>query len=351
LAAWWREALRELRLRHPRWGPKKLRYLLRQRYPRRGLPALRTLERWLQQAGLTQRRGQRAPRGPSFARPKLTGATVPNEVWTLDFKGRFATIEGCRCEPLTVRDLASRFLLAVRIVPALSDETVRPILTGLFRRHGLPGVIRVDNGTPFAGQGPWQLTTLSVWWLRLGIQVEFIRPAKPQDNGGHEQMHRILKADLAWPAAPTRRAQQRRLDLWREEYNQLRPHEGLGLRPPRELYRPSPRPWQRPAPLAYPPDWLTRKVRQKGGIKLRGRLRSIGRAFAGQVVGLKPLEGQNFEVYLDQLLLGILHHTDSGAMRPSNYERKKRRSKSAPNFKRVNEVLAVNCKQPRGGKV
>jgi transposase InsO family protein len=159
-------------------------------------------------------------------------ARSPNDVWTLDFKGWFRTGDGTRVEPLTVRDLKSRFLLDLRLLPNQSDGHTRRALTRVFDRYGLPKVIRVDNGPPFGGVGPRGLSRLSVWWRRLGIRVEFGRPAHPEDNAGHEQMHGVYQAEVAAHPAGHPCAHQRRSDRWRASYNQLRPHEALRLRPP-----------------------------------------------------------------------------------------------------------------------
>jgi transposase InsO family protein len=320
LPLYWKEDLLALRRKHPRWGALKLLCLLMEKHPRsKRRPSVRCLERWLKEAALTQPLPARARRGPQLLRPPLSAARRPNDVWTLDFKGWFRTVDGQRCEALTVRDLASRYVLAVRPVGQLSDRCVRPILRKLFEKYGTPRVIRVDNGSPFAGCGSLNLTTLSVWWLCCGIRVEFTRPAKPQDNGAHEQMHRILKADTASPPAPTLRAQQRRFERWRHQYNSVRPHAALGNRRPAQLYRPSPRRWKPPVPWSYPRTWITRRVRNRGAIKIHGRLRFIGRAFVHQSIALKPIDADHYEVYLGKLLIGTLYHRDPGAMRPCSY--------------------------------
>jgi transposase InsO family protein len=333
--------LAALRKRHPHWGAKKLRHLLARQHPRTGkLPGLRTLERWLHDAGVTVPRPPRARRGPQLPRPLLTKAAGANEVWTIDFKGWFVLGDGQRCEPLTVRDLGTRFVLAIVPVTTTSDRCVRAALRPVFARWGLPAVIRVDNGSPFGGlHGPLNLSCLSVWWQRLGIQVEFIRPAKPQDNGAHEQMHRILKAETLAPPAGNQRAQQRRFQRWQREYNYVRPHEALGGRCPAEFYRRSLRPWQTPLPLHYPAAWLTRRVLGKGAIRFLGRTRNIGRAFAGETIGLQPRDPQHYEVYLGTLHLGTLHLADPGAMRPCVFRTPPPRARH------------TKCKPTSGGKV
>jgi transposase InsO family protein len=155
----------------------------------------------------------------------------------VDFKGWFRTGEGRRCEPLTVRDLHSRFVLAVVLLANQSDASARRAMRLVFVRYGLPKIIRVDNGAPFGGNGALGLSRLSVWWLRLGIEVEFTRHAHPQDNGAHEQMHRIFKADTAAPPAAGLRAQKRRTRAWVICYNHQRPHEALGQEVPARFYR------------------------------------------------------------------------------------------------------------------
>jgi transposase InsO family protein len=241
-----------------------------------------------------------------------------NEVWTIDFKGWFRTGDGKRCEPLTVRDLFSRYVLAVVLLPNQSDAAVRRAMVQIFRRYGLPKIIRVDNGAPFGGKGALGLSRLSVWWLRLGIVVEFVRPAHPEDNGAHEQMHRVLRADVAKPPAPSVAAQKRRLRAWIRCYNHVRPHEALGQRVPAKIYWPSNRlmPVQL-SPVEYTCGWQRRRVRNRGHIKWHGRERFIGRAFVGQRVGLKTVADGVHEVYFQQQLIGLLYARDLSGMRPA----------------------------------
>lgn len=310
----WRKEVIALRRKHSNWGVKKLHIRLQHAHSRaRKLPCVRTLGRWLKAADLTVPRRPRSRPGPQVERPTLTQSMVANDVWTIDFKGWFRTADGQRCDPLTIRDLASRYLLCSTIVAEQSDHSVRKVMTALFKRSGLPLVIRVDNGSPFAGTGSLNLSSLSVWWVRLGIRVEFIRRGKPQDNGSHEQMHRILKAETASPAAANPRAQQRRLDRWRGEYNTLRPHEALAGLVPAKFYSPSRRRFQIAATSAYPDTWQTRRVRPNGWIKFQGTLRFIGRGFIRQLIGLQPADAETWNVHLDTLLIGTLHQSDASA--------------------------------------
>lgn len=315
----WQQRLRAARESHPRWGARKLQALLRQRYGPRGLPAVSTLSYWLRRLGLIGARKVRARRGPQLPACTLTVPGAANEVWTIDFKGWMRTADGVRCEPLTVRDLFSRYVLGIVLLLNQSDLAVRAAMSRLFARYGLPKVIRVDNGAPFGGCGALGLSRLSVWWLRLGIRVEFIRPAHPQDNGAHEQMHRELKADTMCTLAANPRALQARWHWWRKYYNHERPHEALGQKPPGRFYRPSRRAFTAVlrAP-AYPPDFAVRRVFGKGIIRWQSRARPIGRAFVGELLGLCAISAEVTEIYLESHLIGTLHASDPGGMRPAS---------------------------------
>ena len=309
---WLRLALQQARRRHPTWGAKKLLWVLRKKWPRRRLPHPRTVERW--QPRMKRRR--RARRAPRVAAPPRQPVRQANDVWTIDFKGWFRTDDRTRIDPLTGRDLFSRFVLLVAPVPAQSDRVVRRLPTALFRRRGLPRAIRVDNGPPFGGSEALGLTTLSVWWLRLGVQVEFGRPAHPQDNGAHEQMHRVLQAETARPPATHARAQLRRFRAWTHPYNYQRPHEALHLTVPAAHYRRSRRRWPRRLPeWRYPAKWSGRRVSRGGWISWAGRRRLIGRAFAGERITLRARRDHH-EVYLGPHWLGQLYPHDSGGLRP-----------------------------------
>lgn len=320
----WIKRLRGLRRRQPSWGARKICAYWRRIYPRGRRPAPRTLSRYLLGLGLVRRLRRRSPRGPQVIRAPLTVPQGPNQVWTVDFKGWFRTQDGQRVEPLTVRDLFSRFVLGVRLLPDQSWWRVQAVFVRLFIRYGLPEVIRVDNGGPFGSTGPAGLSRLSAWWTALSIQVEFIRPGHPEDNGAHEQFHRVLKAESTRPASSTPRAQQRRMGRWVQEYNYVRPHEGLSQQIPAAVYRRSRRAYRaREARLGYPARWEIRRVRSNGQIKWRGRKRFIGEAFVGYPVGLKPRSIGEWEVYFGSVLLGVLRESDAGGLRPSAYVRQR----------------------------
>jgi putative transposase len=322
LARRWLQAITRWRRRRPYWGAKKIHRQLRREHPWATVPCVRTIQRWLRRLGLVRPRVRRAWRGPGVPHPGLTVATRPNEVWTVDFKGHFCTADGQRQEPLTVRDLFSRYGLCLRLLPNQEDRPVRRVLRRLFRQRGLPEAIRVDNGSPFGGKGALGLSRLSVWWLRLGIRVEFTRRARPGDNAGHEQFHGCYQREVVAAGAEHRGGMQQRSTRWLAHYNDERPHEALDQRTPAQLYRPSRRAYPEVLPpLKYPRRWEVRQVRNKGHIKWRGRLRFIGRAFVGQSVGLKALDASAYAVHLGPLLIGHLHERDPGGMRPAHWRR------------------------------
>ena len=245
-------------------------------------------------------------------RPSLTLARKPNDVWTVDFKGWFRTADGVRVEPLTVRDLASRYILAIRLRRQQSVEDCRQEFEKIFRQYGLPRVIRSDNGTPFGAGGALGLTRLSAWWVKLSIRVECIAPGRPDQNGAHEQLHRVYHQETMQPAAKSLRAQSIRSEQWRRHYNEQRPHEGLGMRVPVQVYRKSRRSfpeWMEP--WRYEPSWESRLVKGKGMISFHGRNRFIGEAFEGERVGLKWVRTGVWEVYYGSHLIGELWKRDS----------------------------------------
>lgn len=311
------ERMISLRHAHPTWGAKKLRTLLVAQIARTAAPCERTIARWLARYGLQRRRAHRARPGPILYRQNLQIPQRPNDVWTVDFKGAFRTGDGQRCEPLTVRDLFSRMVLALEILPDVRHRTLRAAFLRLFQRYGLPATIRVDNGQPFASAAPYGCTALSLWWMRLGIHIDFTRPAKPQDNGSHEQFHRVYKAEALRPPAPSSRGQQKRNRRWLLHYNTQRPHEALGQIPPVRFYRQSPRRY-RPLPklFGYRRTWKVYRVGHKGTIRWRGRVRLLSRILAQERVGLCTTSASTVDVYLEKILMGTLHLHDPAGMRP-----------------------------------
>jgi putative transposase len=317
----WIHRIAQERKRHRHWGPKKIQACLLRRYGQ--APATITIARWLQRLQLVNRRRRRPRKACWLKVPPLTQATAPNQVWTADFKGWFRTGNGQRVEPLTVRDLFSRYLLVVRLLPDQRWQPTKAVFMRLFKHYGLPRVIRTDNGGPFASTGPAGLSRLSAWWTALGIRVEFTRPGHPEDNGAHEQMHRVFKAETTRSVAATRQGQQHRTTCWVNYYNQVRPHQALGQEVPECWYGKSPRGMPRHRPVwHYSTAWEQRQVRSNGQIKWRGRKRFVGEAFIRCRIGLKPIKRGVQAVYFRHLLIGHLHDNDPGAMRPVVYQRR-----------------------------
>lgn len=289
---------------HPRWGPYKLHVLLRRRFGEQ-TPSKRTIARILQRANQVRERRRRAPLSVVERAPSVV-AYAPNDVWTVDFKGWWRTLNGERCEPLTVRDAASRYLLAV-VACSTKKRDVRPIFERLFRRHGVPKVIQCDNGTPFiAVRARAGLSSLSAWWVSLGIRVVRSRLGCPQDNGGHERMHSDIRADVQVRPATTREEQQRVIDRWRQQFNHVRPHQALGGKTPAEVYKVAER--RRPVAksYAYPKHFYLGRVRLGGLLNFRGAPCPVGSAFGGLHVGVEVIDALRVRVWLHDIDLGIV---------------------------------------------
>jgi len=296
-------ALLEVRRRHPTWGAKKLLKIVGTRQPTWPLPARSTVCDLLERAGVVTTRRRRAV-PPHPGRP-LVAMTAPNGTWTADFKGEFKTRNGVYCYPLTVVDGYSRYLLGCQGVLSTAIAGARPIFLRLFQEYGLPQIMRTDNGVPFATTALGRLSTLSVWWIRLGIRPELIAPSSPQQNGRHERMHRTLKAEATRPASGNLQAQQTRFNRFRQEYNHERPHEALGQETPASCYVPSPRALpSRLAPLEYPGHFEVRLVSRNSGIRWKHQWVCVTHTLAGEYVGLEEVGDGLWDVYFGPLRLG-----------------------------------------------
>ena len=306
-----------LKLAYPHWGPRKIGELYRRASGQQLSGS--TCHRVLKAAGFVQARPRRVRRAATL----ILGAAVaraPNDVWTVDFKGWWRLGDRSRCEPLTVRDAFSKYILAASVVADARAETIGQEFTRLFQRYGLPKVIKSDNGTPFAcTMVPQRLSRLSASWVALGIGLEHSRPGHPQDNGAHERMHKDLQAEVAAKVQVDRRAQQAALDLWRRDYNEVRPHDALGGRRPAELYGKSPRAYPAaPRLLDYGPGFLPRKVTGGGNINYEGRRLFLTTALTGWTVGLRIVSVTHVEVWFNSLLLGAFDlQTNRFASAPS----------------------------------
>jgi transposase InsO family protein len=310
--------LRERR-KHRTWGPKKLRRLLRRDHGIRRPPACSTIAAILQRNGLSQR-PRRKPGLYEVARHALTVPTHPNHVWTVDFKGWFTLGNGQRCDPLTVCDLYSRYYLACRARPNQQLAGTLRAFRKLMRRHGLPEIIRVDNGTPFASLALGRLSALSVWWIQQGIIVEFIQPASPQQNGSHERGHRDLKAEATQPPSPTMAAQQRRFDRWQHLRNHVRPHEALDMLTPAQIYRRSPRRLRdNDTAIRYPQGWSVKRASTTGHLSHDGHNYHLGEIFADCRLGLRPGPDGCTELHFANRHLGHFVFDPAERFRPPAY--------------------------------
>jgi len=296
-----------LRQSYPTFGARKIRALLLKKWSAAEVPSTYTIQKVLRYMGLVKprRRVQRRKSGP--ARKPEVLAEAPNDVWTVDFKGWWRSGSGKKCEPLTIRDHYSKMVLAIDIVERPSIDCVKPVFERLFGLYGLPKAIQSDNGSPFAtSQSLTGLTKLSAWWVTLGIRPVRGRPGKPQDNGGHERMHKDIKDELQQHPSWTVKQQQEACDVFRRSFNWERPHQALDDRLPGDVYESSPRVYPgENLELVYPAGTVPRKVTRCGTIRYRGYLRSIGKAFEGLYVGVEPFDKNRFRVWLGELCIGV----------------------------------------------
>lgn len=307
------DAIIALRCEHPSWGPKKLRAVLSRRMPEVAWPAPSSMGDLLRREGLV--RGRRRRRRPLPLTRPFAPVTAPNDLWCIDFKGWFRTGDGRRCDPLTLSDADSRFLLACRGMRPITAE-VDAACDAAFRRYGLPVALRSDNGPPFAGTGAGGLTRLSVKWIKLGIRLERTDPASPYQNGRHERMHGTLKDETADPPAGTLAAQQRRFDRFRTCYNHERPHEALGQETPASRYHRSPRRYPgRIEEPHYDAAHAVRRVRSNGEIRWGGDLIFLSETLVGEPVGIAETEAGDWIVRFADHPVGLIDRR-TGKLRP-----------------------------------
>ena len=291
-----------LKREYPGWGAPKIREKLRQQSSAPHLPAISTVHAVLDRHGLVHRRRRRrhAATGTELSRP-----TDPNALWCADYKGEFMLGNRRYCYPLTITDFASRYLLTCEALSTTQEKFAFTVFERTFKEFGLPQRIRTDNGVPFASaHALYGLSKLSVWWLRLGIQIERIKPGHPQQNGRHERMHLTLKKDATKPAAPNVLQQQARFDAFLTQYNQERPHQALGMKVPADLYTRSPRVYRGLEDLTYPFHDQTVTVTRCGRICFKGRKVNFSHVFAGQNVGVTQVGDRIWLVTFMQYDLG-----------------------------------------------
>jgi len=294
-----------LKREKPHWGARKIRELLVRRLAGDiRIPAKSTIHAVLHRHGLVK--GLRRPRHRATGTP-LSPGIAPNELWCADFKGEFKLGNGEYCFPLTVTDHASRYLLLCEALDSTREDLATTAFEQLFLERGLPAAIRSDNGVPFASPNAlFNLSKLSVWWLRLGIAIERIRPGRPQQNGRHERMHLTLKQEATRPPGMNSLQQQARLDAFVQEFNNERPHEALAMKMPGETYLPSSRPYVGLPELTYPLHDRDALVTACGRICMHRKKINISTVLAGQRVGIKEVDDGIWIVSFMQYDLGYI---------------------------------------------
>ncbi|QKQ28324.1 IS481 family transposase [Candidatus Reidiella endopervernicosa] len=299
-----RKAIIELRNKYRvPLGAKKIRAILEQRFPNQVVPSKSTIYNILNAEGLVKHRKRRTRVSP-YPQP-FDPVTAPNELWSTDYKGQFKLGNGQWCYPLTVMDHHSRYLLGCQGVKGTKTQIARSCFIKLFKEYGLPQRIRSDNGVPFASRATAGLSKLSIWWIRLGIVPERIEPGKPQQNGRHERMHRTMKRATTRPASASFAAQQRQFEAFRREYNEQRPHEGLGQTTPSSHYVRSVReyPSRLPQPI-YPDYFDIKQVHSCGVIAAHGGQVYVSHLLTGEQVGIEEIDDGKWEIYFGPIRLG-----------------------------------------------
>jgi transposase InsO family protein len=309
-------AVLNLRDIHPTWGARKLYAWLNSHRGRTRWPSSSTIGRILSRHGRIAVR-QRSRKTPPYTQP-FAECDGPNKIWCADFKGWFRTGDGKRCEPLTITDSHSRYVLACRALPKTTYSFVFPVFKSLFRRYGLPWVIRTDNGSPFASNALGGLSRLSVWWIKLGIVPERIEPGHPEQNGRHERFHRTLKEDVISPPQPSLLLQQAAFQRFCKEFNDERPHQALDYKTPSAVYHRSGRPLPtRPLQMRYPDHMIIRKVRPSGQIRWKGREVFVSETLAGEPIAFEPIDEHVFTIHYGPLKLAEYNELKRKIIKPT----------------------------------
>jgi putative transposase len=311
--------------KHPTWGPKKLVAWVQEREGLEKVCAVSTAGEILRRHGLLKAR--KIHRRTAVSSQPLRPFTGINSVWCVDYKGWFRLGNGERCDPLTITDGASRYLLRCQAFERTGLENARRIFEATFREYGLPERIRSDNGAPFASTAIGGLSSLAVWWLKLGIVPERIAPGRPDQNGRHERMHLTLNEALEPPSYDLR-AQQRRFDRFRRCYNEERPHEALGQRTPSSAYRASPRayPGRVPEP-EYEEGMIARKVQANGEFNWQNQEVFLSETLRGETIGLAEVADGRWQVRFCQMVLGTLDERSLKIV-PKDVPRKRRKKQA-----------------------
>lgn len=288
----------------PHWGAPKIRELMRKQYPTIKLPAVSTVHCILDRHGLVDNQTRRN-KGQHIRASYLSTPQNPNDLWCVDFKGQFRMGNYDYCYPLTLTDFTSQFILVCEALSSTEAEPCFSVFEEVFYEYGLPVAIRSDNGTPFAsGNSAWNLTRLSVWWIRLGIKLEHIEPGNPQQNGRHERMHRTLKLETTKPAAPHVLAQQEKFNEFKEQFNFERPHQALEMQCPGQIYHKSQRKYEGLPDIMYPDHDKTLLTSNCGRVCIGKQKVHISKALSNQPMGLKEIEGGIWQVDFMDYTLG-----------------------------------------------
>lgn len=271
------------------------------------VPAVSTVHRILDDAGLVER--GRRPRAPALTprRSKWPEPTAPNDVWAVDFKGEF-TVGGRWCHPLTLTDSYSRYVLRIDAQQGQDTHTTGTHMLRAFREYGLPNAIRCDNGDPFIhAAAPRGLSRLSSVWIRLGIDIQRIDSGKPAQNGRHERFHRELKRHTARPAADNFAAQQKRFARFKHRFNHERPHRSLQMTKPAAHYHPSERTCPSSIPhIIHPTAETVLRVANDGSIRFRSRRHYLTASLSAQTIGVTEVDDEMFSLSYGPLQLGVI---------------------------------------------
>jgi len=299
--------LLRLKRKYLAWGAKKIQTIYRRKYPNEYVPCRSTIEELFKMEGYTKKRRRRIVKDPFCMQAKVK-PKKPNELWTIDFKGWWWTSKKERCEPLTVRDEYSKYILAIEVPEKGDMPHVKAILEVLFRRYGLPEYIRSDNGPPFGNVlNMWGLTKLSVWWMSLGIKIDRSKPGHPEHNGAHERMHRDIKKELQNKIYGDLKQHQKTFDKWRKEFNEVRPHEALEMKTPKEVYSKSERKYYEDEIEIVYTGMRSRRVNDRGFFNYKLQRIFVGNPFAGYNVGIKERLNKWPEVWFDNFKLGEIN--------------------------------------------
>ncbi|MCF7740561.1 MAG: IS481 family transposase [Candidatus Marinimicrobia bacterium] len=324
----------KIRKRHHSWGAKKILWRIAKDHPDWKLPANSTVYLILKKHGYIKKR--RRSRKRFHPGKPVRPITRPNDTWTVDFKGQFKTKDGIYCYPLTIADGFSRYLLACEGLLSTKHIFAKPVFKRIFQEYGLPNKIRSDNGNPFASIALGRLSRLSIWWIRLGILPELIELGHPEQNGSHERMHRTLKQETIIPPAKNLKKQQERFDTFQNEYNNQRPHEGINMKTPAEIYSLSQRKLPKKLPqVEYPAHFEVRLVSENSGIRWRRKGKNgrvcVSHLLAGEYVGLEEVDNEIWNVYFGPIWLGRLDERIMRIIDKYGNSLRKKRAKTTKN--------------------